>query len=468
MENGKSLGLSNKRYSVSTRIKNFFEKRKTEKFYKYARGNTPEDREKALKQWTRLSEENQISFLKYYTTISYYQSGGDIVLNENANRYGFSVWGKKFQEKLIDDLWRNSDYNVQKSVAYNKGNMSIPRWKHHVVNINWGVVWRNIGFTDSRLQKQFLEELINGNELDSDSTFLCQMENWTTDTEGWTLYRLTREARANLFRARVILWRIEEIDSELLLEKFDDILKVFKGTILNKKTVKEFVDKIPENIRNQKIYTTFDYTVRDDNLFAQKWEKLSYSEKIEALRNIFQECIFEGEEISSPELTDTNLVRRMYPDYRVDDSLKNSRMMRMATVSYDSKVIKRIIGSLRGDDIEKYVISIIKEKIDNPYTIYYIWGSLDRRVQEKLYDQVMGIIEGKPKSQYALWCAIRNNSGNQKKKLNSVLSEIQWPEDVKKKKSWIRYLVKGVQKDEKNGEEQETITKTGNDEKEEH
>ena len=53
---------------------------------------------------------------------------------------------------------------------------------------------------------------------------------------------------------------------------------------------------------------------------------------------------------------------------------------------------------------------------------------------------------------------------NQKKKLNSVLSEIQWPEDVEKKKSWIRYLVKGV---EKNGEKQETITKTGNDEKEE-
>lgn len=456
--------MENEKKSIASRVKDFLEGRKTKKFYKYAGGYNPEDREKALKQWTRLSEENQISFLKYYTTISYYQSGGDIVSNENASRYGFSVWVEKFQEKLIDDLWRNSDYNVQKSVAYNKGNMRIPHWNHYVVNINWGVVWRNIRFTDSRLQKQFVEELINGNELDSDSTFLCQMENWTTDTEEWTLYRLTREARANLFRARVILWRMEEIDSELLLEKFDDILKAFKGTILDDKTVKEFVDKIPENIRNQKIYTTFDYTVRDDNLFAQKWEKLSYSEKIEALRNIFKECIFEGEEICSPELTDTNLVRRMYPDYRVDDSLKNSRMMRMATVSYDSKVIKRIIGSLRGDDIEKYVISIIKEKIDNPYTIYYIWGSLDRRVQEKLYDQVMGIIEGKPKSQYALWCAIRNNSGNQKKKLNSVLSEIQWPEDVEKKKSWIRYLVKGV---EKNGEKQETITKTGNDEKEE-
>ena len=56
MENGKSLGLSKKRYSVSTRIKNFFEKRKTEKFYKYARGNTPEDREKPLKQCENLSE----------------------------------------------------------------------------------------------------------------------------------------------------------------------------------------------------------------------------------------------------------------------------------------------------------------------------------------------------------------------------------------------------------------------------
>lgn len=66
----------------------------------------------------------------------------------------------------------------------------------------------------------------------------------------------------------------------------------------------------------------------------------------------------------------------------------------------------------------------------------------------------MGILEGKPKSQYALWSAIRNNSGNQKKKLESALSEIQWLEDVEKKKSWMRYLVKGVQKDEKNGEEQ--------------
>ena len=76
------------------------EKRKKEKFYKYARGNTPEDREKAIKQWGKLSEENQINFLKNYTKVSYRQSGCDFILNEVASRYGFSIFAKEFQKKI--------------------------------------------------------------------------------------------------------------------------------------------------------------------------------------------------------------------------------------------------------------------------------------------------------------------------------------------------------------------------------
>ena len=138
--------------------------------------------------------------------------------------------------------------------------------------------------------------------------------------------------------------------------------------------MKEFATKISENIKNEKVDTTFDYTVRDDNLFAQKREKLSYSEKIDALGEIFQESIFERETIRFSESSDTNLVRKMYPHYNYYP-LGNSEFMRWATVSYDPKVIKRIISSLRGDDIEKHVMSIINAKIDNPYTII-VYGGL--------------------------------------------------------------------------------------------
>ena len=324
----------------------------------------------------------------------------------------------------------------------------IPYWSNYTVNINWHVVWRNIGSTDPRLQKQFLEELLNGDE--SDSTFLCTMENVTSDTEGWTRLILSREGRADLFRARVILKYMEQIDSALLLEMFDSILKVFDGTTWDNEMVKKFVSKIPKNIKAEKIDTTFDYAVRDDNLFAKKWEGLSYSEQIGALRHILQECIFEQELIDFREERETNLVRKMYPDYKYV-SAANEKLMRKAVISYDPKVIKRIMGTLRGDDIEKYLMKIIEMKEAAPYTIYYIWNSLDKRVQAKYYDQVMAMLEGEPKTQYQLWIATRTNSQNQRKKLVSIIERIEEIGDMEKLKSEMRFLVKRVSKDKKGG-----------------
>ena len=64
----------------------------------------------------------------------------------------------------------------------------------------------------------------------------------------------------------------------------------------------------------------------------------------------------------------------------------------------------------------------------------------------------MGILEGKPKSQYALWNAIRTNSKKQRKDLDSILDEIQKTEDIEKYKGRVGKIVQGFQKYKNNTE----------------
>ena len=463
-ENKKSQGLVKKRKSLSDIIQDFFEKIKTEKFYKYARGNNPEDREKALKQWSRLSEENQISFLRYYIILNYKGTGWDVVTGERSYKdHHFPYKIKEFQRILIDDLWKKSSYNVQNGANNNMGELDIPAGvRNDTINTTWFVIERNFKFTAPELQKKTIQELINASELDEDPTF------------AWIIHlRIGRHGRTETMeyeaKCRIILGMIEDMDSTVLSEMFDSIMQLLGSThigyIESENIARKFAEKIPESIKAEKIDTTFDYAVRDDKLFALKWEGLSYAEKIEALGKIFQESIFEKRLEKFKEFKkyeDPSIIRRMYPAYYTV-SHDNEELIERAKISYDPKVIKRIIGSLRGDDIEKHVMSIINMKVDNSYTIYYIWSSLDRRIQEKLYDQVMGILEGKPVSQYALWYATRNNSRNQKKKLDIALSKIQTLEDVEKMKSWMRFLLKGISKDEKDVAQQGALLESGSE-----
>lgn len=420
--------------SVIERIKDFFERKRSIRFYKYAQGNTEKDREKALKYWRKMSDNSKIGFIMGYTTTAWVRAY-DIKLGKFPN---YEFYKKEFAEQLIDDLWRNSNYNVQKQTSYKE--LPINSRIHHRININSYVVDRNWKYTDPKLQKEILEKIINAKRTDGTIA-------WRAGIYGDWGYG--REYTAYMFKYGTILDKIEETNPDVLLEISDSIMGFLNNEYVTNEMLKEFAEKLPENFKREKVDNTFDYVVRDDKLFEEKWKTLSYEEKIASLKDIFSNSIYEDTLRTRPG-GETSIIRRMYPCYyRVWD--EQFSLVGEGLISYDPKVIKRIIGDIRGYDLDKYLCDIMGQKKSNPFTIYCIWDSLDRRAQIKYYDQVMTVLEECPESQYELWIATHANSKNQRKKQELALSQIRTIEDVSVLKRKMRFLIKGVSEGEQNG-----------------
>lgn len=419
---------------IIERIKEFFEKKRSIRFYKYAQGNTQKDREKALKEWIKMSDNSKIEFIMSYTTTAWMRAY-DIAAGNFPN---YEFYRKEFSEQLIEDLWKSSNYNVQEQTFYNEQpiNYSIS----HTININTQVVDRNWKHTDPKLQKEILEKIINAER--TDGTLM-----WRAGIYGGSA--LNKDYTAYMHKFRNILDKIEETNLTVLLEMYDSIMQFLDNEYVTNEMLKEFAQKLPENVKREKVDTTFDYAVRDDKLFAEKWKNLSYEEKIASLKDIFSNSIYEHTLRTRPG-EETSIIRRMYPCYyRVLD--EKHPLVGESLISYDPKVIKRIIGDMRGYDLDKYLCDIMGQKKANPFTIYCIWDSLDRRAQIKYYDQVMDILEECPESQYKLWIATKANSKNQRKKQEIALPQIQTIEGIQAIKGRMRFLIKGVSGDGQSG-----------------
>lgn len=419
----KSILPIKRKFSITEKIIDFFETRKEIKFWSNMQSDNPEYREKAIKIWNKMRDDRKIKFIIAYTKLVSSVREGDA-----KTLIGNPFYSEQFETKLMDELWKNSSYTVQRQ-SLDLRVPVIPR-RPYLVYGNSRVAYRNWKYTDLRLQKEILEQLINCESTDMTLRWrsgILALSKWN---ENYYIYE---------YKSRRILELINDTNPDVLLEMCDGIMQFLNGEFVTDEILEEFAQKLPENVKKQKVDTTFDYSVRDYRLFAEKWEGLSYEEKIAKLKGIFSTSISEY----TSGTKDTNIIRRMYPYYyKVEDKEKN--IIGTSFISYDYKVIQRIISDIRGDDLDKYLCNIIEQKKDNPFTIYHIWSSLDRRAQIKYYDQVMQLLEEYPKSQYGLWCATQTNSENQRKKQEAALSQIQTIEDIQSLKGNMRFLIKGV------------------------
>lgn len=433
-----------KKFNIRDKIRKYISNRRHSKFYKHLHRDTPEDRAKALKVWEMLSDEEKIRIIMSYNEEAFFK--GHTIRLGFENTGEFPIYSTEFINQILDDLWKNSNSNVQKNTYFNQ--QSFPLLEGRKFNANREMVERNWKFTHPDVQKEIFGKLIEPDWASADIV-LTHIITWLHATGA------PKDMEMYLFEFKMNWFfnQMEGFHPEALPDAYDGIMQYLNKINMGSKDgwrggsdeteiLKRFVQQMPEDIKAAKIDTTFDYSVREDALFSQNWNKLSYSDKMGVIRDIFSRSIFEYHEEDNQEMEDTNLIRRLYPDCY--NRFKNGRKSFVGTsvIAYDPRVITRMIRDMRGDDLDKHLCAIINQHKANPLTVMHIWKSLDRSVQIRYYDQVMAILDKHPISQYQLWEGINVNSDNQYKQALPVFDAIQSVEDVISARGSMEFIQK--------------------------
>lgn len=377
------------------------------KSMKYIRNDS-----KRLKYWDKMSDEDKIKFIMEYTT------------NENEIMHSWKrnyihvydelkTYDEKFFNSLMKDLWKNSNYNVQSNTYENYQNIV----NDIVININDYIADRNWEFTNPKLQQEIMLKIINMQLNDSNMN--------------WKYGSYYTDDRKNECKCEEIIGKLNGMNETSLLEIYDKI-ENFISEYADKEQKKEFIERLPEEVRNEKIYNSIEYSLRDVKLFSKKWETLTYEEKLLEFKNIFfkytKEYMSGSEAIND---RDKSIIETAYPKFFSVQDDKNP-FSKNSYINFSVEIIKKAVNGIGYEDLDKLVYRIIEEKKNSPITLYFVWEALDRKSQIKYYDKVMEILADKPESRFEIWHSSKVDSNNKDKKIQSTLFQIKTEEDIKK------------------------------------
>lgn len=437
----KDLVVTNKKFNISEVIKKLTQSRNYSKFrktiindaIKYITCNP-----KRIQYWNKMSDDDKIKFIMDYTT------GRNIFEHSDHRKYNTAaneedrIYIEKFFDSLISDLWKNSNYNVQSNTCVNYQNIV----NDIVININAYIIDEKWEFTNPKLQQEIILKIINmqTNSMSIDSSNLDGVTfAWQYNTTYMT------ESQKNECKCEDIISKLNCMNTESLLEIYSTV-EFFLQKHANEEQIREFIGELPDKVRKEKIYNSVEYALRNPELFSKKWEMLSYEEKLSEFKNIFSKYTKEysnrSEAIND---RDKSIIDTVYPKFSSVKDEKN-RFLKESYLNFNPVVIKRVFKDIRSEDLDKLIYGIMEEKKNSPIIVCYIWNALDRNSQVKYYDRVMGILEDKPEYKFEIWNSSKVDSNNKRKNIQSILSQIQTEDDIKKYEKEMKKIIKGKKK----------------------
>ena len=437
----KDLVVKNEKFNISNFINQFTQKRNYSKFkkcliedaVKYLTGDP-----RLVKHWNKMSDEDKINFIMKYTT------GRNKFINSEHRKYNTVVnredriYIESFFYPLIYELLKNCNYNVQSNICINYQEIV----NDIKININAYIIdlnWENI---NPKLQQEILKRVMN--------IPLDKMNIDSKDIDGATfawIYGTSymSDWQKDECKSEYIIQKIGNMDKKALIEIYDEVQEFIKNHA-KEEQIREFIGELPDEIRKEKIYGSVEYCLRDEKLFKEKWNSLSYDEKLSEFKNIFYKYTKEYKNRQDA-LNDKNksVIDIVYPKiYSIEE--EKIPFSKKAYFNFQPNIINFILNDIRSEDLDKYICGIVESKKNDPITLHCIWSSLNKKLQDRYYNSVIEILKDEPESKFEIWNTSKFDSNNKKKKAQNILTKIRLEDDLKKVEKQMRLLIKGEER----------------------